>query len=60
MELFYAVGLPVFLLFALVIIFMDGGIPDWVKNLNKSSSTWWNFGVILISTGSIIIYLARR
>ena len=60
MELFYALGLPMLLLFGLVIIFMDGGVPDWIKNLNNNSSTAWNFGIILMLTVSAIVYFARR
>ena len=60
MELFYVLGLPILLLFGLVIIFMDGGVPNWVKNLNKNSSTVWNFGIILMSTVSAIVYFASR
>jgi len=60
MELFYALGLPVLLLFGLVIFFMDGGVPGWVENLNKNNSTIWNFGIILMSTVSAIVYFARR
>ena len=60
MELFYALVLPILLLFGIFIIFMDVGVPDFVENLNKNNSTLWNFGIILMSTVSAIVYFARR
>ena len=60
MELFIALGLPIVLLIGLTFLFMSDGIPDWVQNLNRNSSTIWNFGIVAMSTVTVIIYLAKR
>ena len=60
MELFIAIGLPIFLLFGLTLLFMSDGIPSWVQQLNRNSSTIWNFGILAISTMTVIIFLTRR
>ena len=60
MELFIALGLPIVLLVALTFIFISEGIPLWIQNLNKNSSTIWNFGIVAMSTMTVIIYLAKR
>ena len=60
MELFIALGLPIVLLIGLTLLFISDGIPVWVQNLNKNSSTIWNFGIVFISTLTVIIYLAKR
>ena len=60
MELFIAIGLPVVLLFGLTLLFMSEGIPSWVQEINRNSATLWNFGIVLMSTITVIIYLARR
>ena len=60
MELFIALGLPIVLLIALTFLFMSDGIPVWVQNLNRNSSTIWNFGIVAMSTMTVIIYLAKR
>ena len=60
MELFFALGLPAVLLIGLTLLFMTDGVPDWVQNLNRNSSTIWNFGIVAMSTMTIIIYLAKR
>ena len=60
MELFIALGLPIVLLIGLTFLFMLDGIPIWIQNLNKNSSTIWNFGIVVISTVTVIIYLAKR
>ena len=60
MELFVALGLPIVLLVGLTLLFMTDGVPDWVQNLNRNSSTIWNVGIVAISTTTVIIYLARR
>ena len=59
MELFIAIGLPIVLLFGLTLLFMSNGIPSWVQQSNRYSSTLWNFGIITISTMTVIIVLAR-
>ncbi len=60
MELFFALGLPLILIIGLVFIFLSEGIPPWIQNLNRQSSTVWNIGIVLISTITIVIYLSRR
>ena len=60
MELFIALGLPIVLLIGLTFLFMSDGIPVWIQNLNKNSSTIWNFGIVAMSTVTVIIYLAKR
>lgn len=60
MELLIALGLPLVLLICLTLLFMSEGIPDWIQNLSGNSTTIWNFGIILMSTISVIIYLAKR
>ena len=60
MELFIALGLPIVLLIGLTFLFMSDGIPVWVQNLNRNSATIWNFGIVAMSTMTVIIYLAKR
>ena len=60
MKLFIALGLPIVLLIGLTFLFMSDGIPVWIQNLNRNSSTIWNFGIVAISTMTVIIYLAKR
>ena len=60
MELFFALGLPIILLIGLTFFFMSEGIPAWIQNLSSKSSTIWNFGIVSISTMTVIIYLTRR
>ena len=60
MELFIALGLPAVLLIGLTLLFMTDGVPDWIQNLNRNSSTIWNFGIVAMSTMTVIIYLSKR
>ena len=60
MELFIALGLPIVLLVGLTLLFMSDGIPNWVQQFNRNSSTLWNFGIVAMGTMAVIIYLARR
>ena len=60
MELFIALGLPIVLLFGLTLLFMTEGIPSWVQQFNRNSSTLWNFGIVAMGTMTVIIYLATR
>ena len=55
-----ALGLPIVLLIGLTFLFISDGIPVWIPNLNRNSSTIWNFGIVAISTMTAIIYLAKR
>ena len=60
MELFIALGLPTVLLIGLTLLFMTDGVPNLVQKLNRNSSTIWNFGIVAMSTMTVIIYLAKR
>jgi len=60
MEIFIALGFPIILLVGLTLLYMTDGVPFWVQNLNRNSSTIWNVGIVAISTTTVIIYLARR
>ena len=60
MEFLMAFVLPIVLLVGLTLLFMIDGMPHWVQNLNRNSSTIWNFGIVAMSTMTVIIYLARR
>ena len=60
MELLIALVLPIVMLVGLTLLFMIDGMPHWVQNLNRNSSTIWNFGIVAMSNMTVIIYLARR
>ena len=60
MELFIAISLPIVLLFVLTLLFMLDGIPRWVKQINRNSSTVWNFGIVAMGTMTVIIYLSNK
>ena len=60
MELFIALGLPIVLLVGLTLLLMSDVIPSWVEQVNRNSSTLWNFGIVAMGTMTVIIYLARR
>ena len=60
MELFIALGLPIVLLVGLTLLFMTEGIPSWVQQFNRNSSTLWNFGIVAMGTMTVIIYLSNK
>ena len=60
MELFIGLGLPIILLIGLTLFFMSDGIPSWVHVFYRNSSPLWNFGIVAMSTMTVIIYLAKR
>ena len=60
MELLIALGFSIVLLVGLTLLFMTDGIPSWVQQFNRNSSTIWNFGIVAMGTMTVIIYLARR
>ena len=60
MELFIALGLPIVLLVGLTLLFMSDGIPSWVQQFNRNSSTLWNFGIVAVGTMTVIIYLSNK
>ncbi len=60
MELFITLGIPIVLLVGLTLLFISDGVPNWVQQFNKNNTTLWNFGIIFMSTMTVIIYLAKR
>ena len=60
MELFIALGLPIVLLVGFTILFMADDIPSWIQNLTENSTNIWNLGIIVMSTMTVIIYLAKK
>ena len=60
MELFITLGLPIVLLVGFTLLFMADGIPSWIQNLTRNSSNIWNFGIVAMSTITVIIYLAKK
>ena len=60
MELFMALGLPIVLLVGFTLLFMADGIPSWIQNLTRNSRNIWNFGIVAMSTMTVIIYLAKK
>ena len=60
MELFITIGLPIVLLFGLTLLFISDGIPSWVQQFDRNSSTIWNFAIFAMSTMALITYLVRR
>tara|TARA_Y100001978_G_C23371351_1_gene281087 strand:- start:39 stop:221 length:183 start_codon:yes stop_codon:yes gene_type:complete len=60
MELFIATGLPIVLILGLTLLFTSHGIPSWVQQIIRNTSTLWNFGIISMTTMTVIIYLAIR
>jgi len=61
MDLVIALGIPLVIILGLTILFTTGGVPGWVYNINtKYSRKTWLYGVIALSTGSLLIVLFRR
>ncbi len=61
MDLVIALGIPLFIILGLTIIFTTDGVPNWVYNINnKYSRKTWLYGVIALSIGSLIIAMFRR
>ena len=60
MELFIALVIPVIFLVGLTLLFKIESIPSWIQDITRNSTTIWNFGIVFMSTISVIIYLARR
>ncbi len=44
----------------LTLLFMKDGIPSWVQQFNRNSSTLWNFGIVAVGTMTVIIYLSNK
>ena len=61
MDLVIALGIPLVIILGLTIIFTTDGVPNWVYNINnKYSRSIWLYGVIALSTGSLLIAMFRR
>ena len=60
MDLIIALGIPLVIILGLTIIFATDGVPDWVYNINKKSGNIWLYGVLALSTGSLLIAIFRR
>ena len=60
MELFIAIGLPIVLLFGLTLLFLSDGLPSWVQQFDRNSSTLWNFGIVALGIMTVIIYLSNK
>jgi len=60
MELFITLVLPALVLVGLTLLFLTEGIPVWIEDLTRDSTTIWNFGIVFMSTISVIIYFAKR
>ena len=60
MEVFIAISLPIILLFGLTLLFMLDGIPRWVKQLNRNSSTVLNFVIVAMGTMTVILSLSNK
>ena len=60
MELFIALVIPMVFLVGFTLLFMADGIPSWIQNLTRNSTNIWNFGIVAISTMTVIIYLAKK
>ena len=60
MELFIALVIPVIFLVGLTLLFKIESIPSWIQDITRNSTTIWNFGIVFMSTISVIIYFARR
>ena len=60
MELFITLFLPIILLIGLTFLLMIDCAPRWIQNLNKNSTSIWNFGIVAMSTMTVIISLAKR
>ena len=61
MDLVIALGIPLVIILGHTILFTTSGVPGWVYNINtKYSRKTWLYGVIALSTGSLLIVLFRR
>ncbi len=61
MDLLIALGIPIFFLLGLTILFVSDGVPNWVHDFNsKYSRKVWLYGVIALSTISLLIVLFTK
>ena len=60
MDLFIALVLPIVLLAGFTLLFMTDGVPGWIQDLTRKSYNIWNFGIVAMSTLTVVIYLAKR
>ena len=61
MDLVIALGVPLLLFLGLTLVFISDGVPNWVYAINsRYSRKFWLYGVIGLSTVSILIAFLRR
>ena len=61
MDLVIALGVPLLLFLGLTLVFIADGVPNWVYAINsRYSRKFWLYGVISLSTVSILIAFLRR
>ena len=61
MTLFLAVFIPIAILgFLSLFIIENNGLPDWMAGASRNSSSIWTYGIITITSLSIIKFLASR
>ena len=60
MDLFIAIALPIILLIGFTFLFMTYDFPSWIINFTRNSSNIWNFGIIAMTTITIVIYSAKK
>jgi len=58
MNLILAFIIPILIIgFLFVFIAENKGLPNWMDNLSRNSSSIWTYGIITITLLSIIKYL---
>ena len=61
MTLVLAVFIPIAILgFLYLFIIENNGLPDWMARASRNSSSIWTYGIITITSLSIIKFLASR
>ena len=61
MSLILAFIIPILIIgFLFVFIAEANGLPNWMDNLSRNSSSIWTYGIITITLLSIIKYLTSN
>jgi len=61
MDLVIALVVPLVIILGLTIVFTSDGVPGWVYAINSQySRKTWLYGVIALSTGSLLIAMFKR
>ncbi len=61
MKLFLAVFIAIAILgFLYIFIIENNGLPDWMARASRNGSSIWTYGIITITSLSIIKFLASR